>query len=53
MEAFFSAFQALMSQLGATVGLPIIIFIFGLVLGAKPGRAFRAAITIGLSLIHI
>jgi PTS system galactitol-specific IIC component len=53
MEAFFNAFAALMGQLGTTVGLPIIIFIFGLVLGAKPGRAFRAAVTIGVAFIGI
>lgn len=40
-------------DLGATVMLPIIIFILGLILGEKPGRAFRAALTIGIGFIGI
>jgi PTS system galactitol-specific IIC component len=39
--------------LGATVMLPIVIFILGLVLGAKPGRAFRSAVTIGIAFVGI
>ncbi len=53
MEAFFTAFADLMGQLGTTVALPIIIFLFAVILGAKPGRAFRAAITIGVAFIGI
>jgi len=41
------------TNLGPTVMLPIIIFIFGLILGAKPGKAFRAAITIGIAFVGI
>lgn len=40
-------------NLGPTVLLPILIFIFGLILGAKPGKAFRAAITIGIAFVGI
>ncbi|MBE0070076.1 PTS galactitol transporter subunit IIC [Thermoanaerobacterium thermosaccharolyticum] len=40
-------------DLGAVVMLPIIIFILGLILGEKPGKAFRAAITIGIGFIGI
>ncbi len=40
-------------DLGPTVVLPIIIFLFGLVLKMKPGRAFRAGITVGIGFIGI
>ncbi|MDJ0756550.1 MAG: PTS transporter subunit IIC [Ardenticatenaceae bacterium] len=53
MEAFFSSFQDLLNTLGATVVLPIIIFILAVVLGSKPGRAFRSAVTIGIAFIGI
>lgn len=39
--------------LGPTVMLPIIIFLIGLILGAKPGRAFRSAVTIGIAFVGI
>ncbi len=39
--------------LGPTVMLPIVIFIIGLILGAKSGRAFRSAITIGIAFVGI
>lgn len=39
--------------LGATVMLPIVIFVIGLILGAKPGRAFRSAVTIGIAFVGI
>ncbi|HID88879.1 MAG TPA: PTS galactitol transporter subunit IIC [Anaerolineae bacterium] len=39
--------------LGPTVMLPIVIFIIGLILGAKPGRAFRSAVTIGIAFVGI
>jgi PTS system galactitol-specific IIC component len=41
----------LINDLGLTVGLPIIIFVFALILGAQWGRAFRAAVTIGVAFI--
>jgi len=40
-------------SLGASVMLPIIIFILGLVFGQKPGKAFRSALTIGIGFIGI
>jgi PTS system galactitol-specific IIC component len=40
-------------DLGAVVMLPIIIFVLGLLFGQKPGRAFRAGITIGIGFIGI
>lgn len=39
--------------LGPTVMLPIVIFIIGLILGAKPARAFRSALTIGVAFVGI
>jgi len=39
--------------LGPTVMLPIVIFLIGLILGAKPGRAFRSAVTIGIAFVGI
>ncbi|MBE3591338.1 MAG: PTS galactitol transporter subunit IIC [Thermoanaerobacter sp.] len=40
-------------DLGATVMLPIIIFLLALILGEKPGRAFRSALTIGIGFVGI
>jgi galactitol PTS system EIIC component len=45
--------KGIIDALGATVMLPIIIFILALVLGAQPGRAFRAGVTIGIAFIGI
>ncbi len=53
MEGFLSGLKAIIDALGATVLLPIIIFIIAAVMGAKPGRAFRAAVTIGIAFIGI
>lgn len=53
MAQFFAGLQSILSALGATVVLPIIIFILGLVLGAKPGRAFRSGVTIGVAFVGI
>lgn len=40
-------------DLGATVMLPIIIFLLSIILGQKPGKAFRSSITIGVGFIGI
>lgn len=53
MDTFLSTLKALIDNLGATVVLPMIIFIVALILGAKPGRAFRSGITIGIAFIGI
>ena len=53
MDAFLAGLKAVIDALGSTVLLPIIIFFFALILGAKPGRAFRAAITIGIAFVGI
>lgn len=40
-------------NLGAAVVLPIIIFLLGLVLGQKPGRAFRSGVIVGVGFVGI
>jgi len=40
-------------DLGASVMLPIIFLIFGLILGVKFGKAFKAALTIGIGFIGL
>lgn len=40
-------------DLGASVLLPILIFILALVFGAKPGKALRAAVTVGIGFIGL
>lgn len=53
MDSFLTGLKAAVDTLGATVLLPIVIFIIAVVLGAKVGRAFRAAVTIGVAFIGI
>ena len=53
MDTFLSGLKAAVDTLGATVLLPIVIFIIAVVLGAKAGKAFRAAVTIGVAFIGI
>jgi PTS system galactitol-specific IIC component len=50
---FVEVLNDLINTLGSTVLLPTFIFIFALILGAKVGRAFRAAITIAVAFIGI
>ncbi|MEW9804405.1 PTS galactitol transporter subunit IIC [Mesorhizobium sp. ZMM04-5] len=53
MDALLTGLKSAVDTLGATVLLPIVIFIIAIVLGAKAGRAFRAAVTIGVAFIGI
>ena len=53
MEGFLAGLKMFVDTLGSTVLLPIFIFIIALILGAKAGRAFRAAVTIGIAFIGI
>ena len=39
--------------MGAAVFLPIIIFIIGLIVGLKPGKAISAGLTLGVALTGI
>ncbi|EIJ77978.1 PTS system protein, galactitol-specific IIC subunit [Bacillus methanolicus PB1] len=52
MKEFVDALQSFL-DLGATVILPIAIFILGLLFGQKPGKAFRAGLTIGVAFVGI
>ncbi|MFT9412368.1 PTS galactitol transporter subunit IIC [Liquorilactobacillus hordei] len=40
-------------NLGASVILPILIFLFALVLGIKPAKAFKSGITIGIGFVGL
>ncbi|NGQ96034.1 PTS galactitol transporter subunit IIC [Brevibacillus sp. SYP-B805] len=40
-------------DLGPSVVLPVIIFLFGIILRTKPGEAFRAGLTVGIGFIGI
>src|SRR5262245_5033658 len=53
MDSFLSALKGVLDSLGATIALPIIIFIIAIVLGAKPGKAFRAGVVVGIAFIGI
>ncbi|RDW20678.1 galactitol-specific PTS transporter subunit IIC [Oceanobacillus chungangensis] len=52
MQGFVDFIQAFL-DLGATVILPVAIFILGLVFGQKPGKAFRSGLTIGVAFVGI
>ena len=45
--------QDILSAMGPTVMLPIVIFLLGLILGIKPGRALRAGVIIGVAFVGI
>ncbi|MDP4083783.1 MAG: PTS transporter subunit IIC [Bacillota bacterium] len=40
-------------NLGASVMLPILLFIFALILGTKPGKAFKAGLTVGIGFVGL
>ncbi|KRO00832.1 PTS galactitol transporter subunit IIC [Companilactobacillus kimchiensis] len=40
-------------NLGASVFLPILLFIFGLILRIKPGKSFKAGLTVGIGFIGL
>lgn len=52
MELLATIFQGIL-DMGAAVFLPIIIFIIGLVVGLKPGKALSAGLTLGVAFIGI
>ncbi|WP_085524367.1 galactitol-specific PTS transporter subunit IIC [Tuberibacillus sp. Marseille-P3662] len=52
MQSFVDFIQGFL-DLGATVILPIAIFLLGLLFGQKPGKAFRSGITIGVAFVGI
>lgn len=53
MDSFLNGLKVIVDSLGATVVLPIFIFLLSLFMGAKPARAFRASVTIGIAFIGI
>ena len=52
MQGFVDFLQAFL-DLGATVILPVAIFLLGLFFGQKPGKAFRSGLTIGVAFVGI
>jgi PTS system galactitol-specific IIC component len=53
MDSVLSFISDLVNAFGVTVLLPVFIFIFAIVLGAKLGRAFRSAVVIGVAFVGI
>jgi galactitol PTS system EIIC component len=53
MDAFLAGLKTIIDNLGSTVVLPIFIFLLAWAMGAKPARAFRAGVTIGIAFIGI
>ncbi len=53
LDGFLASFSKLFLDLGASIALPILITIFGVALGEKLPRAFRAGVTIGIGFIGI
>jgi PTS system galactitol-specific IIC component len=53
VEIIATTISNFVNTLGSTVLLPVFIFIFAIILGAKVGKAFRAAVTIGVAFIGI
>lgn len=52
MELLASIFQSILNM-GAAVFLPIVVFIIGLIVGLKPGRALSAGLTLGVAFVGI
>ena len=52
MEALLAPFQFI-SDLGANVMMPIILTIFGCILGAGFGKSLRAGLTVGVGFIGL
>ena len=52
MQMLQMVFQGLLN-LGAAVFLPIVLFIIGLIVGMKPGKAFSSALTLGVAFVGI
>ena len=53
MQNALGAISGYITDLGASVFLPVLITLFGLILGLKFGKAFRAGVTIGIGMIGI
>lgn len=53
MESFLAPISSYLDTLGPSVVLPVLITLFGLLLGLKLGKSFRAGVTIGIGFIGI
>lgn len=53
MQDFLASISKFITDLGPSVVLPVLITLFGLALGLKFGKAFRAGVTIGVGFIGI
>lgn len=53
MQGILASISDFLNGLGPSVVLPILITIFGMILGLKFGKSFRAGITIGVGFIGI
>ena len=53
MAELFESIQAVLGAMGPTIMLPIVIFVIAVVLGAKPSKAVRAGVTIGIAFVGI
>lgn len=52
MNAISSGLQWFVN-LGASVMLPILLFVFALILRIKPGKAFKAGLTVGIGFVGL
>lgn len=53
METFLAPISSSLNALGPSVVLPVLITLFGVLLGLKLGKSFRAGVTIGIGFIGI
>ncbi|MFC0672441.1 PTS galactitol transporter subunit IIC [Brachybacterium hainanense] len=53
MQGILGPISGYLSDLGPSVVLPVLITIFGLILGLRLGKSFRAGVTIGIGFIGI
>jgi len=52
MEVLQTVFQWILN-LGSSVFMPLIVFLIGLIVGLKPGKAFSAGLTLGVAITGI
>ena len=53
METILGPFSGYLNDLGPSVVLPVLITVFGVILGLSVGKSFRAGVTIGIGFIGI
>lgn len=52
MDAIVRLFEIIKAP-GATVMMPVVIFIFALIMGVKPGKALRAGLIVGIGFVGL